>query len=54
LLTTSVLIGTFARVWLTNLVTSKKEDADKVFALKILRKTDGASSYLVLAQESRF
>ncbi|KAI4778808.1 Pkinase-domain-containing protein, partial [Aureobasidium sp. EXF-8845] len=32
--------GTFARVWLTNLVTNKKEDQDKVFALKILRKTD--------------
>jgi hypothetical protein len=43
----SVLIGTFARVWLTNLVTNKKEDQDKVFALKILRKTDGASSYFV-------
>ncbi|KAI5194405.1 Pkinase-domain-containing protein [Aureobasidium subglaciale] len=32
--------GTFARVWLANLVTPKKEDAEKVFALKILRKTD--------------
>ena len=42
LLTTCGLIGTFARVWLATLVTSKKEDAEKVFALKILRKTDGA------------
>jgi serine/threonine protein kinase len=46
-LTTSVLIGTFARVWLTNLVTNKKEDQDKVFALKILRKTDGTWSCFV-------
>lgn len=39
-LTKWVVTGTFARVWLANLVTQKKEDADKVFALKILRKTD--------------
>ena len=53
LLTTNVSTGTFARVWLANLVTSRKEDADKVFALKILRKTDGASSCVVLAQKIR-
>lgn len=35
----SMLIGTFARVWLTCLAGSPK-DHHKVFALKILRKTD--------------
>ncbi|CAD0106316.1 unnamed protein product [Aureobasidium uvarum] len=34
------LVKTLGTVWLANLVTSNKEDADKVFALKILRKTD--------------
>lgn len=34
--------GTFARVWLVRLKDADKGDEDKVFALKILRKTDGA------------
>ena len=33
--------GTFARVWLARLAQPADEDKDKVFALKILRKTDG-------------
>jgi len=37
----SRLAGTFARVWLVRLANAKKGDEDKVFALKILRKTDG-------------
>jgi len=37
----SCLAGTFARVWLVRLMNAKKGDEDKVFALKILRKTDG-------------
>ncbi|KAF2014642.1 Pkinase-domain-containing protein [Aaosphaeria arxii CBS 175.79] len=32
--------GTFARVWLARLRDVKKQDANKVFALKILRKVD--------------
>lgn len=32
--------GTFARVWLARLAASSKQDKDKVFALKILRKVD--------------
>ena len=32
--------GTFARVWLTRIANRKQQDASKVFALKILRKTD--------------
>lgn len=32
--------GTFARVWLARLANASKEDRDKVFALKILRKID--------------
>ncbi|MCJ1393372.1 serine/threonine protein kinase, AGC [Xylographa bjoerkii] len=32
--------GTFARVWLARLANPVNEDKDKVFALKILRKTD--------------
>ncbi|KAJ4375987.1 cytochrome c oxidase subunit 1 [Neocucurbitaria cava] len=32
--------GTFARVWLVRLQDAKKEDENKVFALKILRKVD--------------
>jgi len=32
--------GTFARVWLVRLANARKEDADKVFALKKLRKVD--------------
>jgi protein kinase A len=32
--------GTFARVWLAKIANRKKEDNNKVFALKILRKTD--------------
>ena len=32
--------GTFARVWLARLTNSPKQDKDKVFALKILRKVD--------------
>ncbi|MCJ1286867.1 serine/threonine protein kinase, AGC [Xylographa opegraphella] len=32
--------GTFARVWLARLAKPADEDKDKVFALKILRKTD--------------
>jgi len=36
-----VLPGTFARVWLVRIDGAKGEDADKVFALKKLRKTDG-------------
>lgn len=32
--------GTFARVWLSSLAGGSKENKDKVFALKILRKTD--------------
>lgn len=33
--------GTFARVWLVQLKDSREKDANKVFALKILRKVDG-------------
>jgi protein kinase A len=33
--------GTFARVWLVRLKDAQQSDADKVFALKILRKVDG-------------
>lgn len=33
-------LGTFARVWLARLANPAIEDKDKVFALKILRKTD--------------
>lgn len=33
--------GTFARVWLVRLKGAPQADADKVFALKILRKVDG-------------
>jgi protein kinase A len=33
--------GTFARVWLVRLKDASKDDYDKVFALKILRKVDG-------------
>ncbi|KAI4722308.1 Pkinase-domain-containing protein [Aureobasidium sp. EXF-10727] len=43
--------GTFARVWLANLATSNKEDADKVFALKILRKTDGTRTCANVRQD---
>ena len=32
--------GTFARVWLAKIANRKKEDNNKVFALKILRKVD--------------
>ena len=32
--------GTFARVWLVKIANRKKEDNNKVFALKILRKVD--------------
>ncbi|KAL9119283.1 MAG: hypothetical protein Q9187_004163 [Circinaria calcarea] len=32
--------GTFARVWLARLASPSKEDRDKVFALKIIRKVD--------------
>ena len=32
--------GTFARVWLARLASSPKQDKDKVFALKVLRKVD--------------
>lgn len=32
--------GTFARVWLARLAGASKQDKDKVFALKILRKID--------------
>lgn len=32
--------GTFARVWLARLANSSKQDREKVFALKILRKVD--------------
>jgi serine/threonine protein kinase len=32
--------GTFARVWLVRLTNAQKEDENKVFALKILRKVD--------------
>lgn len=32
--------GTFARVWLVRLQNARKEDENKVFALKILRKVD--------------
>lgn len=32
--------GTFARVWLARLANASKQDRDKVFALKILRKVD--------------
>jgi serine/threonine protein kinase len=32
--------GTFARVWLVRLKDASKDDYDKVFALKILRKVD--------------
>ena len=38
-----MLPGTFARVWLARLAKPADEDKDKVFALKILRKTDGMS-----------
>jgi hypothetical protein len=37
-------IGTFARVWLVRLANARPEDRDKVFALKVLRKVDGAST----------
>lgn len=35
--------GTFARVWLVRVNDGKKENRDKVFALKKLRKVDGLS-----------
>lgn len=35
--------GTFARVWLVRVANAKREDQDKVFALKKLRKVDGQS-----------
>lgn len=35
-------IGTFARVWLVRLANPRPEDRDKVFALKVLRKVEGA------------
>ena len=33
--------GTFARVWLVRLKNAQNGDENQVFALKILRKTDG-------------
>ena len=33
--------GTFARVWLSRLADHTREDRNKVFALKVLRKVDG-------------
>ena len=33
--------GTFARVWLVKVRNPAPEDADKVFALKVLRKVEG-------------
>ncbi len=38
-----MLTGTFARVWLVRLANPRPEDRDKVFALKVLRKVDGAN-----------
>ncbi|TQS36002.1 hypothetical protein Golomagni_03559 [Golovinomyces magnicellulatus] len=41
-----VLLGTFARVWLVRLANpAAKEDRDKVFALKVLRKVDSPFAY---------
>lgn len=39
----SLSTGTFARVWLAKLAKAKGGDDQKVFALKVLRKVDGAS-----------
>jgi protein kinase A len=33
--------GTFARVWMVKLANPKEEDREKVFALKVLRKSEG-------------
>lgn len=37
--------GTFARVWLVRLANPADEDRDKLFALKVLRKAEGWSTY---------
>ena len=42
--------GTFARVWLARLAKPSKEDQDKVFALKILRKIDSKPNSLLPLQ----
>lgn len=34
-------MGTFARVWLVRLKHAKEEDRNKVYALKVLRKSEG-------------
>jgi hypothetical protein len=42
--------GTFARVWLVRLKDVQGQDDDKVFALKILRKTDGTDGSFDVAK----
>jgi hypothetical protein len=34
-------LGTFARVWLARLKGQDKDDQDKLYALKVLRKAEG-------------
>ena len=40
----SSILGTFARVWLARLAGCVAEKKDKVFALKVMRKSDSKST----------
>ena len=52
--TIKLLAGTFARVWLATLAGGSRNSNDcRVFALKILRKTDSKKTTKTVAQDSR-